>query len=224
MRRVLVISLLLLSVAIPARQSLAGVGFGIQGDVTNFKIGGDIARITGLSASPGNTTSLALQEVYGLGVGGGIHFDIGLPFLSFRISGDYLTLSPDNTKFQAFVRTYVGLPGATVAVDGGRITMLSGNVNLKLNILPLPVIKPYVTGGAGMANLKAEDLSISVGALKVSGFQLIQTQTVSTFNLGAGLDLDFGGIAIFGEVKVNWVMLKEGTSVEVPIATAGITF
>jgi opacity protein-like surface antigen len=224
MRRVLVFVLLIFCALAPVQHSLAGVGFGIQGNVTNFKIGGDLARITGLGAPSSNTTSLALQEVYGLGVGGGIHFDIGLPFLSFRVSGDYLTLSPDNTKFQTFVRTYVGLPGATVAVDGGRITMLSGNVNLKLNILPIPVFKPYITGGAGMANVKADDLSISVGALKVTGFQLIQTQTVTTFNLGAGIDLDFVGLVIFGEVKVNWVMLKEGSSVEVPIATVGLTF
>ena len=110
------------------------------------------------------------------------------------------------------------------AVEGGTITMISGNANLKINILPLPVFKPYITGGIGLANIKAEDLVITFNNFKIPGFQLIETQTVTMFNAGAGLDLDFGGLAIYGELKVNWVMLKEGTSVQVPIATVGITF
>lgn len=223
MRRVLVLILLLLLAAFPVQQSLAGVGFGLHGNVTNFKIGGDLARITGLNSTP-STTSLALKEVYGLGYGGGIHLDLSIPIVSIRISGDYLTLAPDNDKFQAFLRTYTGSPTTLFGVSGGRITMISGNANLKINILPLPVFKPYITGGVGLANIRAEDISITFNNFVIPGFQLIKTQTVSTFNVGAGLDLDFGAIAIFGELKVNWVLLEEGTSIQVPIATVGITF
>lgn len=223
MRRVQVFALLFLLAAIPAQMSFAGVGFGLHGNLTNFKIGGELGRITGLS-SAGSTTSLALKEVYGLGYGGGIHIDLAIPVLSIRLSGDYLTLSPDNDKFQTFLRAYTGSSTALFAVEGGKITMISGNANVKINILPLPVFKPYITGGIGLANIKAEDLTITFNNFKVPGFQLIETQTVTMFNAGAGLDLDFGGLAVYGELKVNWVMLKEGTSVQVPIATVGITF
>jgi opacity protein-like surface antigen len=223
MRRVQVFALLILLAAVPAQRSFAGVSFGLHGNLTNFRIGGELGRITGLS-SAGSTTSLALKEVYGLGYGGGIHIDLAIPVLSIRLSGDYLTLSPDNDKFQTFLRAYTGSSTALFAVEGGRITMISGNANVKINILPLPVFKPYITGGIGLANIKAEDLTITFNNFKIPGFQLIETQTVTMFNAGAGLDLEFGGLAIYGELKVNWVMLKEGTSVQVPIATVGITF
>jgi opacity protein-like surface antigen len=223
MRRVAIVCLLLLFAVVPAQRSLAGVGFGLHGNLTNFRVGGELGRVTGLS-SGGSTTTLALKEVYGLGYGGGVHIDFGIPILTIRISGDYLTLAPENEKFQTFLRTYTGSSTALFGVDGGRITMISGNANLKVTILPLPVFKPYITGGVGLANIRSEDLVVTFNTFRLPGFQLIETQTVTMFNAGVGLDLDFGAIAFFGEVKVNWVMLKEGTSVQVPIATAGITF
>ena len=72
MRRDLIIAVLLLFVALPVQQSLAGVGFGFHGNVTNFKIGGEVGKLLGTS-SGGSTTTLALEEVYKLGLGGGLH-------------------------------------------------------------------------------------------------------------------------------------------------------
>ena len=224
MRRVLVFVLLIFCAVAPVQQSLAGSGFGFHANLTNFRVGGEVGRITGLSSAPGTSTAFALKEIYGIGYGGGIHVDLGIPIVSIRLSGDYLTLSPDGQKVQDFLRAYTGSSSAVFSVDGGRITMISGNANLKINILPLPVFKPYITGGIGLANIKADDLVITFNNFRLPGFQLLQTQTVTMYNLGVGLDLDFVGIVLYGEVKVNWVMLKEGTGTQVPIATLGLTF
>jgi opacity protein-like surface antigen len=199
----------------------AGVSFGLHGNALNFKLANDIvAKVSGSQVT--STQGLALQEVYGLGLGGGLHLDFSLPIISFRVSGDYLTLSPDNSKFQSLLGGISPLL-ATATVDGGRITMIGGSVNLKLNILPLPVIKPYATGGVGLTNLKMDDVNVKTPLGSFSS-SLLKTQTAKTFNVGAGVDIELGGIALFAELKVNWVFLEEGTSVQLPIGTVGITF
>jgi hypothetical protein len=207
--------------AMQTAPAMAGVGFGLHGNALNFKLANDI--VAKVSGTPSTVQGTAIQEVYGMGLGGGVHLDFGLPIISFRVSGDYLTIAPDNDKFRSYFSQISPILFANATVDGGRITMIGGNVNLKLNVLPLPVIKPYATGGVGLTNIKMDEVNVKTafGSFKST---LLENQTVKTLNVGAGVDVELGGIALFGELKVNWIFLKEGTSVQLPIGTVGITF
>jgi hypothetical protein len=194
----------------------------------NSKINAKVKEIAGLTPTAG-ALQVALDEVYGLGLGGGVHVDLGLGIVSIRVSGDYITLSPDKDKFKSYVQQVI--PGLPVSfVDGGKVDLISGSANAKIVIVPLPVFRPYITGGAGMANVKATDVTLSLGSINLKPVSILKSQTVGTFNAGAGADFVFGGAegkkgtAVFVELKINWLMLEEGTSTMVPIATAGITF
>jgi len=205
------------------------IGFGVHGNMINSKINAKVKEIAGITPTTG-TMQVALDQVYGLGLGGGVHVDLGLGIISLRVSGDYITLSPDKDLFKQYVQGVI--PGLPVSfVDGGKVDMISGSVNAKLVVLPLPVVHIYATGGAGLSNVKATDVILSLGGVNLKPVSILQTQTVGTFNVGAGCDLQFGKIAVFAELKINWLMLGNGTStVEVststmiPIVTAGITF
>jgi hypothetical protein len=198
------------------------IGFGVHGNMFNSDINAKAKELAGIPNSTG-TAQIAIEEVYGLGLGGGVHLDIGLGLLKIRISGDYLTMSPDKDKFSEYVRQV--LPGFPVTFnDGGKIDMISGSANLKFTILPLPVVKPYITGGGGITNVSASDVILAVNGIKLAPITILKKQTVGSFNAGVGTDLDFHAFAIFAEARVNWIMLDEGTSTYVPIITAGITF
>lgn len=214
-------SLLLVALVMSTVASAQSIKFGIHGNLINSNINATTQKILGLPTST-SQVQIALDQIYGLGLGGGIHFDLELSVLSFRLSGDYITLSPDKDKFKTFVQVFV--PGLPVAyVDGGRVDMYSGNANAKLTVLPLPVFKPYITGGAGLAHVTATDVTLSVGSAKPK-LSILKTQTVGTFNAGVGTDIALSGITIFLELKANWILLDEGTSTFVPIVTAGLTF
>ena len=145
-------------------------------------------QLAGIPNSTG-TAQIAIEEVYGLGLGGGVHLDIGLGILKIRVSGDYLTLSPDKDKFKSYVQSV--LPGFPVSFDeGGKVDMISGSANLKLTILPLPVFKPYITGGGGVTHVSTTDVILSVNGVKLAPISILKTQTVGSFNAGVGLDLD----------------------------------
>jgi hypothetical protein len=127
-------------------------------------------------------------------------------------------LSPDKSKYQTLL-------GSQFTVDGGRIDIYSGNVNLKFNILPLPVIHVYLTGGGGIVELKMNDATLSYNGVKLPfTIKAFDTQTQPTLNAGAGVDLKFGPIALFAELKINFIMTTGKTSSEVPLATVGVTF
>jgi opacity protein-like surface antigen len=213
---------LLCALCFAVSASAQTIGFGVHGNMINSKINATIKQAVNYQSSSG-VAQVALDEVYGLGIGGGLHFDIGLSVLSIRVSGDYTTLSPDQDKFKAYVQTI--MPGFPVTfVEGGKIDMYSGNANLKLVVLPIPVFQPYVTGGVGMANVKASKVILAINGVNLPGIEILKTQTVATFNAGAGLDILLGKTAIFAELKINWLSLDEGSYTMVPIATAGITF
>jgi hypothetical protein len=219
MKRLVLFGAMLLLAASASAQS---VGFGVHGNMFNSDINAKAKSIAGIQNSTG-TAQIAIEEVYGLGLGGGVHLDIGLGPLKVRISGDYLTLSPDKDKFKSYVQSV--LPGFPVSfVEGGKVDMISGSANLKLVIIPLPVFNPYITGGGGITNVSATDVILSVNGVKLSPITILKSQTVGSFNAGAGLDLDFKAFAVYAEARVNWIMLEEGTSTYVPIITAGITF
>lgn len=224
MRRILPI--LLLSLAVSNSLFAQSFGFGVHGNMSNFQLNAKLTDLAGLNQ--GTPANIALQQVYGLGYGGGAHLDLGFAILSLRLSGDYFQLSPDLDKFKTFVTTYIGLTPANLAIDGGKITVISGILNAKLVVLPLPVFHVYVTAGAGLANVKADkaNISASLGStpVKTSITLLKDQQTVSTFNGGAGVDIALGPVTIYGEIKINLYNLSEGSGTYLPLITAGVTF
>jgi hypothetical protein len=195
-----------------------GIGFGVQGDLVNFNLG--MAQTNLNVPNSGVALNTLFTEIYGLGYGGGIHFDVNLGLLAFRLSGDYIMLSPDKTKYQSLF----GPLGSSFTIDGGRIDIYSGNVNLKFTILPLPVIHVYATGGAGIVQLKMNDVTLLFNGQKLATVKAFDTQTKPTLNAGAGVDIKLGPLALFAELKVNFILTEGKTSSEVPLATVGLTF
>jgi hypothetical protein len=97
-------------------------------------------------------------------------------------------------------------------------------------LFPLPVVHIYATGGIGLASIKFQSATVTVPGLgattvddpgKLLG---IDKQTKMTTNVGAGIDIALGGLALFGEVKLNWIFTDPNTTSMVPIGTVGITF
>jgi opacity protein-like surface antigen len=222
MRSFILGSVMLVTLSAAAQTPGSPVSFGIQGNVISSDINAFLRDIAGLPA-PSGTYEVALEEVYGLGLGGGVHLDVNLGLLSFRVYGDYITLSPDKDKFASAVQKY--FPGASIQfVEGGRIEIYSGSANLKFVILPIPVVKPYLTAGGGLAHVKTTPAILAFNGAALPEFEILKAQTVGTINGGAGVDFVLGGLALFGELKLNWLFIEEGTSTYIPVATVGLTF
>jgi hypothetical protein len=203
----------------------AQVAFGIQGNVVNFKVSQDLKDLANIPA--GSQQTQALEQVYGMGYGGGIHLDFSLGILSFRVTGDYMQMTPDNAKFQDLVVKIAPSFIKSVTVSGGKITVIGGAADLKLVILPIPVVKPYITGGIGISQVNVDDAKLTItpifGNSFTSTMTLLKKQTPMTLNGGVGVDLSLG-ISLYAEVKVTAFFLEGGTSTYLPIATVGLTF
>jgi opacity protein-like surface antigen len=173
---------------------------------------------------PGPTINgtTALDDVYGAGFGGGVHLDVQFAMLSLRVSGDYLTFSPDNEKYQKSLEALVGTAAGQFTIEGGGITMWSGNLNAKMAILPLPVIKPYLTGGIGFASINADDAKVMQNGAPTKEYSGFPSETKMMWNVGAGVDFSIG-VTLFLEVKYVWIMTDPETSTLVPV-TIGVTF
>lgn len=164
-----------------------------------------------------------LNEIYGFGYGGGVHLDFNLPvLLSFRVQGDYVRFSADQAKYQ---RLLASLVGGTVAsdfsVDGGTISVWSVYANVKSNFLPLPLISPYITGGAGVANLSAGDLTVKYQGQSLGSVPGVAGETKFSANLGAGVDLKLG-VELYVEARYTWIFTSGETSTYIPVSI-GIT-
>jgi opacity protein-like surface antigen len=164
----------------------------------------------------------ALKDVYGAGFGGGVHLDVSLAMVSFRLSGDYLSFSPDNDKYRTGLEGIIGTAAGQFSVDGGGISMYAGNINAKMDILPLPIVKPYLTGGIGLARLSVDDAKVMQGGVETKAYPGFASETMTAYNVGAGVDLNVG-VSLFLEVKYMWIMTDPETSTLVPV-TIGITF
>ena len=196
-------------------------GFGVQGDVMNFTVG-NMANT--FSVNSGSDYTNDLKSIYGLGYGGGVHLDLNLVLLSFRVSADYVTASPDQGKYQSLLAKYIGSAASAVSIDGGRVNIYSANANLKFILLPLPVVHVYVTGGVGLARLDVSEAKVKFNGSPVTTFPAVQSQTKSLFDIGAGVDLGLGGVTLYGELKFVFIFTDPKTSNEVPLATVGLTF
>lgn len=198
------------AVAQPIVGGLApSVNFGVHANFMNANFPG-----------PSIQGSTALKDVYGAGFGGGVHLDVQFAMLSLRVSGDYLSFSPDNDKYQKGLEGIIGTAAGQFTVAGGGITMWSGNVNAKMAILPLPIIKPYLTGGVGLASLNADEAKVMQGALATKAYPGFPSVTKTMWNIGVGVDFSIG-VTLFLEVKYVWVM-TDPTSTLVPV-TIGVT-
>jgi len=206
----------------PAEESGTSVDFGVHGNIISSDINAVLRQIAGLPA-PSGTYEIALEEVYGLGLGGGLHLDVDFGLLTVRLSGDYVTLSPDEEKFASAVQVY--FPGAELTfVEGGQIEMISGALNAKLVVLPIPAVRPYITGGGGLTYLKTTKVKLLFNGVPIPDFEILKAQTVPTLNAGAGVDLELGPVTLYGEIKINWLFIEEGNSTFIPIGTVGVTF
>jgi opacity protein-like surface antigen len=207
--------LAVLLVATTAFAQLGGlapsVNFGVHANFMNANFPGPQVQGT-----------TALKDVYGAGFGGGVHLDVQLAMISFRVSGDYLSFSPDNDKYQKALEGIIGTAAGQFKVEGGGITMWSGNINAKMAILPLPIIKPYMTAGVGLSRLSVDEAKIIQGGTQTKAYAGFSSETKTAWNVGAGVDLSIG-VTLFLEVKYVWVMTDPETSTLVPV-TIGVTF
>jgi len=222
MKQVILFLLVLFSISATCQTQVSPVRFGVHGNIISANINATLGDVAGIPP-PSSGVGIALDQVYGLGLGGGVHVDFNLGMLTLRLSGDYIRLAPDKDKFSSYVNAVS--PGIPLTFeDGGIINLWSGTVNAKLVVLPLPVLQPYITGGGGLAYIKTTDATLNYAGNPLAPIQLLQSQTVGTYNLGAGVDLALGFLTIYGELKVTWVMIKEGTSTYVPIGLVGVSF
>jgi opacity protein-like surface antigen len=204
MKRIVAVMVVIavLSIAASAQVSL---GWGVHGNYAQLDVGGTIS------------------SVYGNGWGGGAHLDVNLMMISLRFSGDYVTFSPDQDKYRNELAQLLGNAATGYTIDGGSVNILSVNANLKWSLLPIPVVSPYLTGGIGLAQLNTGDLTVKYNGSSVGGFPKVEGQSKTAFNVGAGVDLKLGGVALFAEAKYTWILTEGNSTKYIPISV-GITF
>ena len=184
----------------------------IVGPKVSWGVQGDLGFVT--LPGPEINGSKPLEEVYGIGYGGGVHLDIELVSISFRISGDYTTYSPDKEALASL--------GSNLTVNGGTLNIISLNANGKLPILPLPIVSPYLTGGIGLAKINADALEISSPGFPTSSYSGFDTGTSASANLGIGVDFDLF-LSLFVEAKYIWIFDEGEASRYLPISL-GVNF
>lgn len=211
MKPLLVAGMLLVLVRPALAQPGPSVDLGLHANITLLDLPGP--EING--ARP-------LSDIYGTGFGGGVHLDIGLPVLAIRFSGDYISFSPDNDRYREALARLTGNAASQFSLDGGQISIISASVNGKMPILPLPVVSPYLTGGIGLARLSVDATTVLFNGSPSSAFPSFSSETNTTVNLGAGVDVTLG-ITLFVEGKYTWIFTEGETSTYVPI-TLGVTF
>jgi len=148
------------------------------------QIGSPVSASLGVHVNGGTLA----EDPYGWGWGGGAHLDIDITVISFRVSGDYQLFLPEENS------------------AAPNIKLISGTANVKFPLLPLPVVKPYLTGGVGLARLSVGDAN----------------ETNPSFNVGAGVDFSLI-ITAFAEVRYNWILTEGESTGYIPL-TVGVTF
>jgi opacity protein-like surface antigen len=155
-------------------------------------------------------------------LGGGAHLDLGLPGLSLRLSGDYLKYSLDEERFRGSYADVFGEAVNQISVQGGGLGILSASANAKVAVMPLPVVRPYITGGVGLAWLSVAEARTSIAGAPGNTFPATTQNGKKSFNLGAGADLEVG-IKLFVEARYVWILTEGERSTYVPVAI-GVTF
>lgn len=91
-----------------------------------------------------------------------------------------------------------------------------------MGVLPLPVVRPYLTGGAGLAWLSVEGTKTSIAGVPGRTFPSSRQSAKTSLSLGAGADLSLG-VTLFVEARYVWIFTEGETSTYVPV-TLGVTF
>mgnify|MGYP001583168121 CR=1 FL=1 len=187
------------------------IKFGIHGNFTLSNLPGP--QITGAKT---------IADAYGTGWGGGAHIDLSFLMFSFRLSGDYLTYSLDVDKFRKSYEETFGSAVSQLNIEGGGLHIVSVSANGKLNLAPLPIVTPYVTGGIGLAWLTLDETKTSIAGVAGRTFPSGSQSGKTTFNVGAGADISLGA-DLFVEVRYVWIMTDGENSTYMPV-TVGVTF
>ena len=215
MRHLLALASLLcfvgVSAAAPLGPSAPKVGFGVHGNFTRGDLPG-----------PAIDGAKALENGYGPGWGGGAHLDLGLPGLSLRLSGDYLKYAMDEGRFRASYADVFAQAVDRLSVQGGELAIRSVSANAKVGVMPLPVLRPYFTGGVGLAWLSVAEARTSIAGEPGKTFPATTQNGKRSYNVGAGADLTVG-IKLFVEVRYEWILTEGQKSTYVPVAL-GVTF
>jgi len=209
MKQITVVCAIMCAVSFGQAQGLPigpSVGFGIHGNLGFVSLPG-----------PEVNGTTPLDEVYGLGYGGGIHLDIEFVAISVRASADYTTFSPDDANYRSALAGLAGSAASDFSIEGGRVNILSASVNGKLTLLPLPIISPYVTGGIGLARISADAAEVSFQGMPSATYPGFASETNTAINIGAGIDLSLF-LDLFVEARYTWILADGGSSSYVPIS------
>lgn len=189
-----------------------GFAFGVHANFTT-------SNFPGPSVSG---TNQQISSAYGSGWGGGVHVDADLMVFSFRLSGDYLHYSIDETKFRDSFRPFFGNAVNQMSIDGGGLGIITLAVNGKMPVLPLPIITPYLTGGIGLAWVNRDQVTTSITGFSGNTFPSSSQSGKTSVDVGVGVDVKIG-IALFIEVKYAWIFTDVSNSTYVPVSI-GVTF
>ncbi len=162
-----------------------------------------------------------VKPAYGLGYGGGLHLDLSLVVVSFRISGDYHVFPVDEDQFRTIL-TQSGVNASGFDVSGGAVKVLSLGVNGKFSF-PIPVVSPYLTAGVGYSNLKQGGLTVTFQGQEVPGVPRSISFDKATLNAGVGVDLSLFFADLFVEARYVLILAEGSSPGYVPI-TVGLTF
>ena len=91
-----------------------------------------------------------------------------------------------------------------------------------MGILPFPIVKPYLTGGLGLARINVSSATVKYQGIARSDIAGVNSDTRSSFNLGVGVDLELG-ISLYLEAKYTWIFTPGTASTYIPVSL-GITF
>jgi len=181
-----------LSGPVATAQGVVPVSFGVSGGVSvpESDLAGGNGEFTGVNTGYNITGSVG----------------IGLPALPFSLRGDiaYNSFDSKNLQFSA------SSPNPSFNADA-RILGFTANVIFPIH-LPVPVVRPYLIGGAGVYNVR---LSPTTGSSS--------SQSNFGFNVGAGVSVPFVLVDGFIEARYHRVNQDNGTMAFVPI-TVGVMF
>jgi opacity protein-like surface antigen len=132
---------------------------------------------------------------------------IGLPVVPFSLRAD--------VAYNGFGSKNVSFPAANP--QGGfnadaRVLGFTANVVVPIHVLPAPIVRPYLIGGAGVYNVRISPTT--GGSTSQSNFG---------FNLGAGVSVPFVLFDGFIEARYHHVNQDNGSTAFVPI-TVGVMF
>jgi len=162
-----------------------------------------------------------IKPAYGLGYGGGLHLDLSLVVVSFRLSGDYHVFPVDDNQFKT-VLAQGGFNASGFDLSGGSIKILSLGVNGKFS-LPIPIASPYLTAGVGYSNLEQGDLSVTYQGQPFVSVPKTNSVNKVTLNAGVGVDINVFFADLFVEARYVLILAEGSSPGYVPI-TIGLTF